>query len=132
LKTETYTEPETGLGKLTIYAITIVAVLLIGYILVRAMRSYVPAQAINAKRVEERIAARDDVRNAGLKELNAEDYAVINPANGVVRLPISRAMQLTIEGLQNPAAFRSNMNARVENATKAPPAPVAPAAPAFE
>jgi hypothetical protein len=110
------------LGKAAIYTITILAVLLIGYIMVRTMRAYVPASVINAKRVDERIAARKEVEAATTKELNADDYLVINAANGVRRLPISRAMELTIQGMQNPAAFRSNMNARVENATKPPPA----------
>ena len=100
----------------------ILAVLLIGYMLVRAMRSYIPSGAINAKRADERTAARKEVEAAASKELNAEDYAVLNAPNGVVRLPINRAMQLTIQGMQDPAAFRSNMNARVENATKPPPA----------
>ena len=123
MKTETYTETSSpGLGKATIYAITILAVLLIGYLLVRAMRSYVASGPINAKRADERTAARKEVEAASSKELNAEDYAVLNAPNGVVRLPISRAMQLTIQGMQDPAAFRSNMNARVENATKPPPA----------
>jgi hypothetical protein len=123
LKTETYTAtPSPGLGKATIYAITILAVLLIGYILVRAMRSYIPSGPINAKRAEERTAARKDVEAATSKELNADDYAVLNAPNGIVRLPINRAMELTVQGMQNPAAFRSNLNARVENATKPPPA----------
>jgi hypothetical protein len=123
LKTETYTEPTSpGLGKATIYAITILAVLLIGYLMVHAMRSYLPAAPINAKRAEERTAARKEVENTAQKELHSEDYAVLNPANGVVRLPISRAMELTLQGMQNPSEFRSNLTARVANATKPPPA----------
>jgi hypothetical protein len=121
--TETYTDSpaEThGLGKLTIYAITILAVLLIGYLLVRAMRSYVPSAPINASRVQERINARKDVEAAALKELNG-DYTIINKDNGVVRLPIKQAMEMTVQGYQNGAAFRSNLLSRVENATKPPP-----------
>jgi hypothetical protein len=121
--TETYTDSPSetpGLGKLAIYAITILAVLLIGYLLVRAMRSYVPSAPINAKRVEERIAARKDVEAAGLKELNG-DPAIINKENAVVRLPITKAMEMVVQGYQNGPAFRSNLLSRVENATKPPP-----------
>lgn len=115
-----------GPCKFTVYSIAILAVLLIGYILVHTMRSYVPSTAINAKRADERIAARKEVEAAGDKELKG-DYTVINKPNGVVRLPISRAMELTIQGYQNGGAFRSNLFARVENATKPPPkAPEAP------
>jgi hypothetical protein len=123
LKTDTHTAPSSpGLGKAAIYSIAILAVLLIGYALVSAMRSYAPTAPINAKRAEERTAARKEVENAALKELNANDYAILNAPNGVVRLPISRAMELTIQGMQDPAGFRSNLTARVENATKPPPA----------
>jgi hypothetical protein len=124
LKTETYTDSPAGpgLGKATIYTITILAVLLIGYIMVRAMRSYVASTPVNTKRAAERTAARKDVEAAGKAELNGP-YVIINKDNAVVRLPIERAMELTIQGYQNPAAFRSNILSRVENATK-PPKPV--------
>jgi len=121
--TEIYTDSpaqSAGLGKLTIYTIAIVAVLLIGYMLVRAMRSYVPAAQINAKRIEERVAARKEVEATGIKELTG-GYTIINKDNGVVRLPIHQAMDLVVQGYQNGAAFRSNLMSRVENATKPPP-----------
>ena len=58
-------------------------------------------------------------------------YGWVDQPKGVVRLPIADAMQLVLRDWQNPAAARSNLIARVEKATAAPP--VAPAKPsAFE
>lgn len=120
------------IGKFTVYAVAILAVLLIGYILMHAMRRYVPAQAANAQRAAERSAGLAEVRANAEKELRGE-AVYINKNNGVVRLPIDRAMQLVIENGKNPAAFRTNLLARTERAFKAAPAPpAAPAAPAFE
>ena len=63
--------------------------------------------------------------------MNLTTYGWVDQPKGVVRLPIAEAMQLTLRDWQNPAAARSNLIARVEKATAAPPA--APAKPsAFE
>jgi hypothetical protein len=109
-------------GKLTIYAVAILAVLLIGYILIHAMRAYVATPAVNANRVAERYAASADVRATAQKELHGEPI-YLNRNNGVVRLPIDRAMQLVVEGGKDPAAFRSNLLSRVEKATAVPKPP---------
>jgi hypothetical protein len=119
-------------GKFTVYAVAILAVLLIGYILMHAMRAYVATPGVNAKRAEERAAGLAEVRAAAEKELRGEPVR-LNANNGIVRLPIDRAMQLVIENGKNQAAFRSNLLARTEKAFKPAPAPpAAPAAPAFE
>ncbi|HUS35254.1 MAG TPA: hypothetical protein VM680_07890 [Verrucomicrobiae bacterium] len=126
---ETRTRPA-EIGKGTVYTVAILAVLLIGYILMHAMRVYVQTPAINANRAAERSAGLAEVRAAAEKELRG-DSVYINKNNGIVRLPIDRAMQLVIENGKDQAAFRSNLLARTEKAFKAPPA--APAAPpAFE
>jgi hypothetical protein len=117
--TETRTARPAEVGKLTVYSVAILAVLLIGYILVHAMRAYVPATAVNANRAAERAAGLAEVRATAQKELHG-DPVYINKNNGIVRLPIDRAMQLVVEGGKNPAAFRSNLVSRVEKATAAP------------
>lgn len=67
-------------------------------------------------------------RKRNLAELNARDrdllqnYAWLDEPRGLVRLPISRAMELTAKEWQNPAAARSNLLFRVEQAAP-PPAP---------
>ena len=107
------------IGKITVYSVAILAVLLIGYILVHAMRAYVQTPAVNANRSAERAAGLADVRATAEKELHG-DPGYINKPNNVVRLPIDRAMQIVIEEGKNPAAFRSNFLSRVEKATAAP------------
>ncbi|HKI69004.1 MAG TPA: hypothetical protein VKA67_05405, partial [Verrucomicrobiae bacterium] len=49
----------------------------------------------------------------------------IDQGKGVVRLPINVAMQIVEREWQNPAMGRSNLIARVEKATAAPPKPAA-------
>lgn len=107
------------IGKVTVYVVSILAVLLIGYILVHAMRAYVATPKVNANRATERAAGLAEVRATAEKELHG-DPVYINKPNNVVRLPIDRAMQLVIEEGKNPAAFRSNFLSRVEKATAAP------------
>jgi hypothetical protein len=73
-------------------------------------------------------------RKSNLAELNARDrellenYGWLDEKRGLVRLPISRSMELTAKEWQNPAAARSNMLWRVEQAIPPapPPAPVQP------
>ena len=117
--TEIRTTRPMEVGKLTVYSVAILAVLLIGYILIHAMRAYVPSTAVNAQRAAERAAALAEVRGTAQKELHG-DPVYLNRNNGVVRLPIDRAMQLVVEGGKDPAAFRSNILSRVEKATAAP------------
>jgi hypothetical protein len=71
---------------------------------------------------------RAAVRAKALAELRAAEAealaspAWIDQAKGIVRLPIERAMMLVERDWgQNPAAARSNLIARVEKATAAPP-----------
>lgn len=65
-------------------------------------------------------------RKRNLAELNAqnldllENYGWMDQNKGVVRLPIDRAIELTIKEWQNPAAARSNLITRADFA--APPA----------
>lgn len=66
-----------------------------------------------------------DQRKRNLADLNArnaellDNYAWIDQNKGIVRLPIDRAIELTIREWQNPAEARSNLIARADFA--APP-----------
>ena len=70
-------------------------------------------------------------RSRNLSELRAQNqdtldnYAWVDATRGVVRLPIDRALALTVQEWQQPALGRSNLLARVEKMT--PPVPVATA-----
>ena len=122
---ETRTRPA-EVGKLTVYTIAILAVLLIGYILARAMRAYVPTMQVNANRATERSEGLKAVTAAANVELNGAPVYISRP-NGIVRLPIERAMELVVQNGKNPAAFRSNLVARADKAaTQAPKPPAKP------
>jgi hypothetical protein len=70
-------------------------------------------------------------RKRNLSEITAqtrdqlENYAWMDRDRGVVRLPIARAVDLTIREWENPSAGRSNLLARLDRAT--PPAAIVPA-----
>lgn len=102
-----------------LYALTIVGVLLIGWALVRAMKSYVPTQAVNANRSQERAAARADLNQKAQADLNG-NYAIVNAHNQTVRLPINRAMEVIVQEAQTPE-WRAKFLARVDKASTPPP-----------
>jgi hypothetical protein len=72
---------------------------------------------------EDRVA----VRKKALAELRADEaeglntYGWVDQGKDVVRLPIAEAMKIALREWQNPAAGRSNLIAREEKATAAPP-----------
>jgi hypothetical protein len=89
--------------------------------LVWTMCHYIrPAPADQAQVAERRKKLAE--LNAAAKE-QLDNYAWINRTKGLVRLPISRAMELTLQEWQEPASARSNLIARVEGATAPPPKP---------
>jgi hypothetical protein len=88
-----------------------------------------PVPAIDADRAVMRVKALAEIRAAENQALNHPGW--IKQDRGLVRLPISVAMQITEREWQDPAAARSNLTARVERATA--PVPKAPEKPsAFE
>ena len=87
--------------------------------LVWAMRHYTQPPPLGEDRVAVRKKALAELRAAEAEGLNT--YGWVDQAKGVVRLPIAEAMKLTLREWQNPAAARSNLIAREEKATAAPP-----------
>lgn len=106
-------------GRVTVYAITILATLLIGWALVRAMKSYLPTAKVGADRAKERYAASAELRQKADADLNG-NYAIVNAHNQTVRLPIARAMEVVTRDAKNPD-FRAKFLARVEKASTPPP-----------
>jgi hypothetical protein len=91
-------------------------------VIVAALKVSAPVPGINADRAAVRARALAEIRAAETQALNQPGW--IDENRGLVRLPISVAMQITEREWQNPAAARSNLTARVEKATA--PAPKAP------
>jgi hypothetical protein len=109
---------------------TVLAVLgacLIFAALVWVTKKYTQPAPLNANRAAERADALKKLTEENAVALNEVGW--IDPAKGLVRLPITVAMNLAEREGQNPAQARSNLIARVEKATALPPkAPEKPSA----
>lgn len=104
-----------------LYVVVVLATFLLMAFLVRQMVKYTAPAPINAARAAARAKDNADIRAAGADQLH--NYGYVDQAKGVTRLPIEEAMKLTVQGYQNSAVFHSNLVARVEKATAAPPKP---------
>jgi hypothetical protein len=100
-------------------AVAIVGTFLIVAALVGVMRRHTQAPAVDAVRIAERAKALAELREAETVALSTPAW--IDQGKGLVRLPITHAMELVLRGWENPATARSNLIARVEKATAAPP-----------
>ena len=111
--------PSFDRARATAYAIGISGTFLLVALLVLAMRHYTQPAPVGANRVQERYKFSQEQRAADAKALSEYDWQ--DKDKGIVRLPIQRAVELTLQEWQNPAAARSNLISRVEKATAAPP-----------
>ena len=108
-----------GSSQKTASFIGILGAFLVVGILVYAMKQYTRPAPLNQARVDERKKALTEIRSEETRLLNNNE--VIDVGKGLVRLKISRAMELTLEDYKNPAAARSNMIARADKAGAPPP-----------
>lgn len=76
--------------------------------------------AINVVRAEERAKALAEIKSA--EDVALTTPAIVDSKKGIVRLPIETAIGIVARKAQDPAAFRADLNARVEkaNAVAAP------------
>ena len=109
----------TSKGKCAIYVVSILATFLLMAFLVKQMVKVTNPAPMGAERATARAKDNAEIRAAGATAANSWGYA--NQPNGIVRLPIDDAMKLTIQGYQQPAAFRADVLARVEKASAPPP-----------
>jgi hypothetical protein len=93
--------------------------------LILAMKHSARPPAIDADSAAARAKALAELRTAESNALNNPGW--VDQSRGIVRLPISVALQITETEWQNPAAARSNLIVRAGKA--AAPAPPAPAKP---
>ena len=100
---------------------------LIMAVLVLAMVQLTQPPATNSARVQERHKNLKDLQAANSDVLN--NYAMEDPGKGIVRLPVDRAVELTLQEWKNPSAARSNLLERLAKKTYVPPkAPEKPSA----
>jgi hypothetical protein len=115
----TYNTP--GGFKLTVYGIVIAACFLLMFYVVRNIYRENNPGRVNSARAAERIKARNDLREKTTTALL--QGGMVDTNKGIVRLPIARAMQMTVEAYQNPEAARSNLVARAQKAAIPAPPP---------
>jgi hypothetical protein len=101
------------------YAVGILGSFLIVVALTWALHRYTQPPPLGEDRAAARAKALAEMRAAEADALN--NTAWIDASKGIVRLRIVDAMQLVEREWQNPAAARSNLIARVEQATALPP-----------
>lgn len=117
-------EPTYSRPRVAAYAVAVTAIFFLMSGAIWLMYHYTQSGSVEETRWAER------ARN--LAELNAknkeglESFGWVSQDRGVVRLPITRAMELTVKEWQDPAAGRANLIARMERAL--PPMPQTPAA----
>ncbi len=109
----------TSKGKCAIYVVAILATFLLMAFLVKQMVKVTNPAPVGAERAAARAKDNADIRAAGVDA--AKNWGYVNQPNGIVRLPIEEAMKLTIQGYQQPAAFRTDVLARAEKASAPPP-----------
>jgi hypothetical protein len=125
----TYSRPSAGIGFAAAFVAALGALLIIGA-LAWYVRNRTQPAPLNQARIQERLKFLHEVNTAGAEALN--NFAWQDQTKGLVRLPITNAMQLVVQEWKNPAVGRSNLLARLEKANPPPP-PKAPEKPsAFE
>ena len=110
-----------GCGTKMAYTLAVLGAFLIAGALVLAMQHYTKVEPLNANRAAERAAALKELRATEVDVLNT--IAWVDQGKGIVRLPISEAMQLAEREWQNPVAARAKLIEREEKATFVPPPP---------
>lgn len=104
------------------YMIAAVGCFLIVAGLVWVMNHYTKPEPLGADRADERRKALAELRAANAEVLYSPNYVWQDQGKGIVRMPINQAMTLELELLKNPAAARTNMEARLKKAFPPPPA----------
>ena len=103
------------------YLLALLGAFLIVFVLVKAMQHYTSPPPVDQKRADERRKALADLRAANTQALANYDWQ--DQPKGVIRLPIRRAMELTLQEWKDPGTARSNLIARMEKANEVPPPP---------
>lgn len=108
---------------ITFYVLAIIGAFLIMFVLVKAMQHYMRAPNLGQNRAEERRKARVALQAANTDLLQSQ-AGWLDKGKGIVRLPIDRAIELTLqEWKTNALGSRSNLIMRVEKRDFVPPKP---------
>jgi hypothetical protein len=105
------------------YTLAVIGAFLIVAGLVWVMISYTRPEPLGEDRAAVRLKTLTDVRNADAEVLYNSGFVWEDQTKGIVRLPITNAMELSLQLWQDKAAARSNLVGRVEKKYYVPPPP---------
>jgi hypothetical protein len=105
------------------YALAVIGAFLIVAGLVWVMINYTRPEPLGEDRAAVRLKTLTDVRNADAEVLYNSGFVWEDQTKGIVRLPITNAMELSLRLWQDKAAARSNLVGRVEKKYYVPPPP---------
>ena len=111
----------TGKAGVTLAVVAILGSFLLIAFLVKQMVKVAQPGPIGLERGNARSTDNAAIKAAGANAL--QNWGYVDQGKGVVRMPIEEAMKATVQGYKNAGAFHSNMVARVDKATAAPPKP---------
>jgi hypothetical protein len=107
------------------YSVAVIGAFLIVAGLVWVMYSFTRPEPLGEDRAALRRKNLAELRAANTEILYNRNFVWQDQTKGIVRMPIDRAMELSIQLWQHPTAARSNLIDRVEKATFVPPPPPA-------
>lgn len=110
-------------GSAWINTLAVLLALLVVAGLVWAMKHYTTPPDLTAARAAERAKNLTELHSAEKQAMDTYDW--VDKTKGIVRLPVQRAMELTVADWQNPPQARADLIERVEKATFVPPPPPA-------
>jgi hypothetical protein len=113
-------EKKRNCGAVAAYSIAAVGALLIVAGLVWIMHVNTQPPPLGEDRAAFRRKNLADVRNADAEVMNNQNYVWQDQKNGIVRMPIDKAMELSLYLWENPAQARSNLLARLKKAFPPP------------
>jgi hypothetical protein len=102
------------------WSVGILGTFLLMALLLWAMQHYTRPDPLGADRVQERRQFLSETQTADAQALR--DYAWIDQSKGFVRIPLERALELTVREWQDPAAARARLMERVGQVFAEPPA----------
>ncbi len=106
-------------ARLTAYVIAILGCLLVVGWMAWLLTREAATQPVNKGRADERRKNLSDLNAANQQLLNTYDWQ--DKAKGLVRLPIERAIEVTVAEWKDPKAARTNLISRAEKASAPPP-----------
>ena len=126
MRTQSISQPKNK-GAAFLYFVVFLATFCIVAFLIWATKQYTQPASISANRASERADNLKSVREAVGPILS--EYGWQDQDKGFVRVPIERAMELTVKEWSNPSEGRAKMIERLKEATFVPaPPPEAPSA----